>query len=807
MLDLKHRSQVIVVEKGRYRLLIALLVMYLSTVSGQQTLEWQRWGDFGAGKLVTRISNTNCIGSGRLKFPQLARFPAFEYPYNADKAGIHYNYAVGVSFHVGGFSSDRGPACDYDKYGSDTPLVETGDQAEYKYYKCFHFDGFPDYLPLSSADDDAILVPRSDVPSSWPMGGWPATYPITDPVLQRIAPDYPTIYSENIANPIPLLLDRTLGFPGSGPNRHSPEDIIYPGKVIADQETFAVSFAKSRDALGNSDIEKGHLMIYTTLRGLSWKGDLAEDFLYWIFTVTNIGTAPIDSTYFGMFADFDFPWASYTEYRSYSDCDAFAFDTYDVDDGTQEEHKIAYGWDGDGYVFGATMGDWVQRQARLVDEYEVDRVALAGVIFLQTPIDSVTGEELGISSWDAFGVANADNKAGIGNYAEKFYWLNIFNSGASASGTGRDQDDLDGDRIDDWTWENPFPMGMESVYDYGDRAGMTINTGPFRLEPGETDTLICATIMGESRADLFKNARTAREIYLSGWLLPKSPFEPRVVAEAGNGKITLRWSRLSERDSLSALVNRQPFEGYRILRSEDGGFTWGDLPITDENGTAVDYIPLAQYDLDNDITGASVLKPWFNRGGDTGLEGLLADEADTANSIRELYLQDLDRTISDTLCYVFEDSSVYNGFTYQYAVLAYGAGGEPPDGVEPLQNARTSGPNVVTLVPHAPQATNESDLTEVKVVPNPYRVVNPQETATRERMVKFTHLPTDCSIRIFNVAGELIVTLQHDAGSPIPSEEQWNLRSSENREVAPGLYFYFLESDIGSATGKFAIIK
>ncbi|MFQ5770916.1 MAG: hypothetical protein ACE5HX_10305, partial [bacterium] len=177
------------------------------------------------------------------------------------------------------------------------------------------------------------------------------------------------------------------------------------------------------------------------------------------------------------------------------------------------------------------------------------------------------------------------------------------------------------------------------------------------------------------------------------------------------------------------------------------------------------------------------------------------------DSVREVYLQELGKTVPDTVGYEYVDEDVLNGYSYRYAVIAYGAGDENPAGLPPLQNARTSGPNVVSVIPHAPAAVTKSGLELVNVVPNPYKVVNPQETAVRERMLKFTHLPSECTIRIFNVAGELIDTLHHNAFSPIASEEVWNLRSHENREVAPGLFFYHVQSALGDKTGKFVIIK
>ena len=776
-------------------IIVAIGLLVISgLLVGQERLRNERWGAIGAGKLVTTMSNTNNIGNGQLRWTELGKFPAFEYPYNPDENARHTYYAVGVSFHVGGHSFDRGPEwMPETNYDSLTCIVESGDQGHYSFYKGFHYDGFPEF----GAVDYAAPIPLSNDESGWP-ATWPSYYPTSDPVLELPYPKYPdgypTYYSTGLAQPTQLFLDTLVGFPGAGPNKYTNPGIYYPGQVVADQESFAVSYARNR----SDELHKQHLMVYTSLRGLSWKGDVAEDFLFWIYTVTNIGTEPIDSTYLGIFSDFDFPYGTYVNYSSYSKTDCFAFDTYDVDEITSQEYKIAYGWDGDGDVAGATIGDWPTRSAKYTDESPVGNVALAGIIFLQTPVDTTTSLELGIKSFDAFTVNASGLPTGIGNTTEKFYWLNLFNS--DNRGRGRDPDDADMDRIDDWTWENPFPMGSEFGYNYGYKSGMTVNTGGFQLKPGETDTLIIATVMGDNRADLFKNAKNARKIFQSGWVVPKPPFEPHLIAEIESGLVTLRWGTISENDSLNLRFGRQPFEGYKILRSRDGGVTWGDLPITDENGTIVDYVPLAQYDLVNGVTGSSLLLPTLNLGSDSGLEGIFAP----VDSLNEVFINELGGNYTDTLRYIFIDDEVVDGFTYKYAVLAYGAGDEV---LQPLQNARTSGTNIATVIPHGAIAETKSELDLINVVPNPYRVVNPQETAIRERMVKFTRLPAVCTIHIFNVSGDHIITLHHNENSLIDSEEPWNLRSHENRDIAPGLYFYHVESEFGSKSGKLVIIK
>ncbi len=756
--------------------------------------EYEKWGQIGVGKLVTTISNTNVIASGRYNYPEMAQFPAMEYPYNPNIDGRHVYYGTDVSFHVGGFSLDKGPSWDGDPNTIANPLVESGDRGHYKFYKGFHFDGHPNYHSSSGS----IGLPVSNDPNTWPDNGWPQFLPTSDPVLDRFYPNYPTVFSSGSASQIPLAFDPSTGFPGAGPNKYSLPGKYEPGQVVADQEIFTVSYARNR----NDDQENGHLMIHTTLRGMSWQEELAEDFIYWIYTVTNIGTEPITNTYLGIYANLDFPWATFESGATYSDSEAWAFDTYDADTSSNQEFKIGYGWDGDGDVEGANLGSIPYQKAKLIDETPLDQVALSGVIFLQTPKDENSGKELGVKSWDAFLHSHKGINTGLGNTVEKFYWYNIFN--AENSGTGADLDDLDEDRIDDWTWENPFPVGSESIYENGKRSAMMMNTGEFTIMPGETDTLICATVMGDNRQDLFKNAKIARQIFSSGWTVPKSPIAPRISSKSESGKIIIEWGSVSENDSLNELLGRQKFEGYKIYKSIDGGKSWGNLPITDENGTVVDFVPVIQNDLNNGIKGASPIRPYFNRGTDSGFDGIATIEPYT----REIYLDGLNKNIIDTVKYQFIDQNVVNGFEYRYAVVAYGAGAESAaDGLPPLQNARTSGPNVNNSIPYAPKSITAEELDLVKVVPNPYRVINPQETDLTSRMIKFTHLPEICTIKIFNVSGELIKTLLHDNNSQIESEERWNLRSEEDREVAPGLYFYHLDSKLGSKIGKFVIIK
>lgn len=109
----------------------------------------------------------------------------------------------------------------------------------------------------------------------------------------------------------------------------------------------------------------------------------------------------------------------------------------------------------------------------------------------------------------------------------------------------------------------------------------------------------------------------------------------------------------------------------------------------------------------------------------------------------------------------------------------------------------------------------KDELENVKVVPNPYIATNimelRSETQTSQsrsgRRIMFTNLPSNCTIRIYNIRGELIKTIVRNAAADNGSE-YWNLLNRDNQDVAYGVYTYHVEAPgVGEKIGKFAIIK
>jgi len=90
------------------------------------------------------------------------------------------------------------------------------------------------------------------------------------------------------------------------------------------------------------------------------------------------------------------------------------------------------------------------------------------------------------------------------------------------------------------------------------------------------------------------------------------------------------------------------------------------------------------------------------------------------------------------------------------------------------------------------------------VVPNPYIAHAEWENWADERRIEFIHLPDKATVRIYTLSGDLVVILDHDNGSGTAA---WDIQSVNDQAVAPGIYYYHVDSPYGEKIGKFAIIK
>ena len=420
------------------------------------------------------------------------------------------------------------------------------------------------------------------------------------------------------------------------------------------------------------------------------------------------------------------------------------------------------------------------------------------------------------------------------------------------------------DSLDGLTEEAVFNQGEEGL-----DCVLEMSSGPFDLDVGEEVPFSFCIIFGQNKEDLIKNARFAQVMYNSNYQGFTPPTTPVVAYEEGNAEIKLEWTANSKY-SKDVVTGYSDFEGYKVYKSTDGGQTWGgpegkiyDTETDPENPIFVGWEPYAQFDLsayedsvfcvkgvdrdvvgnnavysnwddcvdteedakicckDNEIRGFSISgedpgAPWFSLGSNTGLGNIYNEESGM---------------------YTFTDTDVTNGFEYTYSVTAYDmgvSGANPsfnqedgtidtlyianperwaaPDGYQSIENSKGTTAYDMNYVTVTPGYRAEDNLSEITVVPNPFVVWSGFEEYDYMRVMSFTHLPEKCTITVFTINGEKVIKLDHDSsGSGTGTDSgtlEWNVRTVNNQEVAPGLYIYAVETPDGEKhIGKFAVIR
>jgi hypothetical protein len=121
----------------------------------------------------------------------------------------------------------------------------------------------------------------------------------------------------------------------------------------------------------------------------------------------------------------------------------------------------------------------------------------------------------------------------------------------------------------------------------------------------------------------------------------------------------------------------------------------------------------------------------------------------------------------------------------------------------------------IEITPTPAGLVTEVEKLNVKVVPNPYIIANEWQQNFVERRMRFINLPAECTIRIFNLNGELVRSIVHHVTSDEEGavlgdqggDEWWDLLSDNRQLVASGVYIFHIEAEVGEQVGKFVIIR
>lgn len=464
----------------------------------------------------------------------------------------------------------------------------------------------------------------------------------------------------------------------------------------------------------NGDKDYGGMGLRVEVRGYQWANVLASDAIFFVYEITNMTDNDYEKVVFGMFGDPHIGGSNdYSDDYAYFDTDLNMVYGYDGDD--HGEWGGSTGWfgytflespgnaydgidnDGDGMIDESMFndidddGDW---------DPETDDVGVDGI----GPDDN--GYE-GPDEGEGDGVPTAGDRFDPTMPGEPNYESTDLDEADQIGLTSFNAYQFGSDAIknDKSIWRRLRPktlVGEENAFTDIDQNSDNIflyGSGYFPLKAGDTQRFSVALLMGENQKDLYNTAQVVQNIYDSGYQFATPPDKPTVTAVAGDGKVTLYWDDVAE-DSNDPVYGKD-FQGYSIYRSTDAGFN-ECYTITDNNGVATFWEPIARFDLDDGITGEShvgVSGIHFDLGDDTGLQ------------------------------HEYTDTTVTNGVKYYYAVCSYDIGDTtgsmdvcPSECTKTINEDSDTGEltydvNTIGVIPQAPSlGVTEASLTEEGLV-------------------------------------------------------------------------------------------
>jgi len=496
-------------------------------------------------------------------------------------------------------------------------------------------------------------------------------------------------------------------------------------------------------------------------RAFQWSNALAENTIFFVYTITNTSDKDIDKIFFGIYGDPDLGGGS----PENGDDNGFFVPPY-ADDGSVDDipvyaRSMVYFWDPDmtgnyglplGYVackFLESPGntdDGIDNDGDgMIDESQSDGIdndndwnpAIHDVGVDGVPktndegegdLNPTEGKKLPDGSLDPlfpgepnFELTDLDEADQIG--------LTSFNSWRWS------EDAIDNDES---MWNRCKPREFGDITQNQDIV-FIFGSGYISLKRGETKRISMALLMGEDLDDILTTAETVQTIYNQNYKFFKPPITPKVSAVPGDRKVTLYWDNKSE-ESNDPLTGKD-FEGYVIYRSADPSFD--DIQtITDGKGSAFLSEPLktaagveAKFDvdiLDEPYTDLNKNGRWNSGEPFTDLNKDGAWSANVEDAWKgyhpvpyqgrgiQYYLGN-----NTGLVHSFVDSNnVINGQTYYYAVVAYDHGDSikiPPTettkkiSVDPITSELKFDDNTVMVIPGprasgytAPQITSQN---------------------------------------------------------------------------------------------------
>jgi len=450
-----------------------------------------------------------------------------------------------------------------------------------------------------------------------------------------------------------------------------------PGEFAADRVVYSVMD-------DHDNLQGPPLGIRVEITIYSYGRPYAADFQFYDFLITNTSDAYLDSCWWGYYYDFDY--GDYTE-------EAYVTFSAGLVPGPWD---VMYQFDPDGTKPG---------------EMET---GVFGVAFLKTPKD--------------VGITDSHFFLDTGPQNDRELWPIITSNPNDPNLPGGPSDYFHGPdpNFDDYslTFQNPQDWVVITA------------SGPFSLAPAETVRATIAVLAGENEEDFRNNVLIARDMFLKGFQGPSGPQSPTLTAVPGDGYVTLYWDDAPERKP-DPFTGEYDFEGYKIYRSVDDGQTWGEK-ILDGRGQLVGWVPIAQFDLDNDIQGLDPLNANNFLGSNTGI------------------------------VHSWTDTDVINGVVYSYTITAYDRG-DPERNIPSMESPLGTGVHDRNFVQVTPEARptgyiapseNVEHISGVGKATVSIDIVDPDTInahAGEEYRILFDHAPAEDFIVVNATRGDTLI--------------------------------------------------
>lgn len=348
--------------------------------------------------------------------------------------------------------------------------------------------------------------------------------------------------------------------------------------------------------------------------------------------------------------------------------------------------------------------------------------------------------------------------------------------------------DTDAERYAIMSAGTALPLPADSLLPPNGDPVELLTIGPFsQIDPGDSVSFDFAVVGGAEIPDIQRHAEFAQRAFDRDYVVPEPPPSPRFKAVSHSESVDFYWDDSPE----SVIDPTSPigtdFEGYRVYLGEDRH----------------NLSRIAQFDL--------ATSPHDTTGFNTGFGAIRLDPPLVMDGV--------------TYHYRYSIGSLKDGFKYYAAVTAYDLGTTE---IESLESGQAQ--NLSVVVP-APAPGDQVGGNKVTVFPNPYRVEArwDQGLTVRDHYLWFANLPERAMIRIYTLAGDLILEQSFDGTTyhgqnarglydpargdvqPVLSGRSygWNLITDQGQAAATGLYMYSVEDRSTGKTqvGKFLIVK